>query len=68
MNLRIADARRLLEEVDNIMSGIEPGSSWYDAVDSAAAWLEYLIAQSNPDEEAIIAAMSALTQAIAGNY
>ncbi len=58
----INDAWRLIEEAENIMSGVEPGSSWFQETNQAAIWLEILITQENPNQSDILNAMAVLQQ------
>ena len=58
----IEDAWRLIEEAENIMSGVEPGSTWFQETNEAAIWLEILITQDDPNERDILNAMAVLNR------
>ena len=64
----ISDARRLLENVEDMLAGMDPGSEDYQAVSGAAAALNHVISQDAPGQSEVASAMAALTQAMAGVY
>ncbi|MBQ3705432.1 MAG: PBP1A family penicillin-binding protein [Clostridia bacterium] len=64
----ISDARILLTTAESLLQNLDPASSQWAAVNSAAAVLENIILQSAPSQSDVAAAMAQLTQAMAGIY
>ncbi|MBQ8073670.1 MAG: PBP1A family penicillin-binding protein [Clostridia bacterium] len=64
----IADARVLLASAESVLQNLNPESSAFQAVNSAAAALESVILRDAPSQSEVAAAMATLTQAMAGIY
>ena len=64
----LSDAQELLSGAYALMETLDPESGHYQAVRRAADYLSGLIAAENPSQNDVAAAMSLLTQAMAGIY
>ncbi len=64
----ISDARILLGDAEEMLRSMDPAGAAYQAVNGSAAALERVISQETPTQSEVAAAMSALTQAMAGIY
>ena len=64
----IEDAQRLITQAKAILQDLETGSAQYTAIVNAIGTLQAIISTGNPSQTDIIAAMGALTQAMAGIY
>ena len=64
----VSDARILLESADSLLVTLDPNSAHFHAVRNAADHLRSLIGSKNPNPAEVMAAMTALTQAMAGIY
>ena len=62
------DAQQLIDRAEEMLSGMSSGDAQYQAIRNAADYLRMLIGTDNPDQAAVMAAMSALMQAMAGIY
>ena len=62
----IADARELLSGAQSMLEALDPAEGRYQSISRAADYLSGLIAAENPSQNDVAAAMSLLTQAMAG--
>jgi len=67
-NTLIPDARQLLQSAYSLMSSLDPASSAYISIQSAASMLEGVIQAGNPSSTQVASAMAMLTQAMASAY
>ncbi|MCL1855591.1 MAG: penicillin-binding transpeptidase domain-containing protein, partial [Clostridia bacterium] len=65
-NTLIPDAQQLLQGAYAVMASMDPSTTAYQALQSAANNLEYVISTSSPSTSDVAAAMGQLTQAMAG--
>ena len=65
---RLANARQLLSDAEQKLATMDPTSEAYLSLRQAADDLLILLSGPNPDDGAVLSAMSALTQALLGIY
>ena len=68
MQKLINDAGALLASAQQLLDTLDPESGQYQAVNQAMNYLRSLIGSENPSQNDVAAAMSLLTQAMAGIY
>ena len=65
---QFSDAWQLLDRAESMLASMDAGSQQYQAVRNAADYLRMLLGGDNPDQAAVMAAMTTLTQAMGGIY
>ena len=65
---QFGDARQLLDSAETQLAGMDSGLPQYQAIRNAADYLRMLIGGDNPDQGAVMSAMTTLMQAMAGIY
>ena len=65
---QFGDARQLLEKAEAMLEGMNSAEPQYMAIRNAADYLRMLIGGDNPDQSAVMGAMTTLMQAMAGIY
>lgn len=63
---QFSDAQQLLSSAQDMLNTLDPGSAKYQNIQNAMDYLRMLIGGENPDQEEVMAAMTRLTEAMAG--